>query len=66
MAAGAAAAARKSAFNIEDSGYNTIISRAGTYRVRFHNICLRSRPVDPDVVCPLVSSNVENSDQMTE
>ena len=33
------------------------------------NICLRSRPGDPDVVCPSVSqsvsSNVENSDQMT-
>ena len=25
-------------------------------------ICLRSRPVDPDVVCSLVSDNVENED----
>ena len=24
--------------------------------------CLRSRPVSPNVVCPLVRSNVENSD----
>ena len=29
-------------------------------------ICLRSIPRDPDVVCPLVRSNVENSDQMTK
>ena len=26
------------------------------------NYCLRSRPVDPDVVCPSVSRNVENND----
>ena len=25
-------------------------------------ICLRSRPVDPNVVCSLVSRNVENND----
>ena len=32
-------------------------------------ICLRSRPsrpIDPDVVCVLVHSNVENSDQMND
>ena len=28
-------------------------------------ICLRSRPGSPNVVRPSVSSNVENSDQMT-
>ena len=26
----------------------------------FQNICLRSRPVSPNVVCPFVSRNVEN------
>ena len=34
--------------------------------VNIHHICLRSRPRDPDVVCSLVRSNVENSDRMTE
>ena len=32
---------------------------------KIHYICLRSRPVSPNVVHPLVSDNVENSDQMT-
>ena len=40
------------------------------YLPRLLYICLRSRPGDPDVVCPSVSqsvsSNVENSDLMTE
>ena len=42
----------------------------GGRRRRSDYICLRSRPVDPDVVCQLVSqsvsSNVETSDQVNE
>ena len=30
------------------------------------NICLQSRPVSPNVVCPSVRDNVENSDWVTK
>ena len=33
---------------------------------KHHHICLQSRPVDPDVVCQLVSQSVSNVDQMTQ
>ena len=39
---------------------------AGVEGVESSSICLRSRPVDPDVVCSSVSRNVENKGIMTE
>ena len=42
------------------------MSDASKNNVIFLDICLRSIPIDPDVVSPSVRSNVENSDSVTE
>ena len=40
---------------------NVVVGRRRTI-TRYKYICLRSRPVSPNVVCKSVSINVENSD----
>ena len=48
--------------SVVDVGH-IMVTQEGSEVLRVPDICLRSRPVDPDVVCPFVRSNVEKNEK---